>query len=61
MTPESLMPAFRNGLAGFLLATSLIVVPLTAVLNEPRSSTVREAPTSRNFVEATKHSAQRRT
>ena len=60
MTPESLMPALRNGVAGFLIAITSIVTPLTAVFNEPRTSTFREAPTSRNVVEDSSRLAQRR-
>ncbi len=60
MNPESLMPAFRNGLAGFLIAITSVIVPLTAVTYENRPSPVREASSSRNFVKDTRHSFQRR-
>ena len=59
MTPESLMPALRSGVAGFLLAIASIITPLTAVIYEHRPSTVRETPPSRDYLSISPQSLER--
>ena len=60
MNPESLMPAFRNGMAGFLIAVTSVIVPLIAVTYEHRTSPTREASQSRDRVEISSQLVQRR-
>ncbi len=60
MIPESFMPALRNGVAGFLIAITSIVTPLTAVFNEPRSSPIRETPASGDHIKISFQPVQRR-
>ena len=59
MTPESLMPALRSGVAGFLLAVTSIITPLTAVIYEHRPSTIGETSPSRNHIEISSQSLER--
>ena len=58
MIPESFMPALRNGVAGFLIAITSVVVPFTAVLHEHRPSTFREASSSRDISQVAPHFEQ---
>ena len=61
MTPEPLMPALLNGVAGFFVATISLIVPLTGVLYEDRPSTIRKTPSSGDSHETAAYVFEKRT